>query len=100
MALTPFFGSGRSSNFDPFEPGFWDHPVDPWSSGLFGKNLGKEDVQAVASTRIDWVETPEAHVFKADLPGKCSNPPSSAVVIPKICSDFVMLFAPARCVQY
>jgi hypothetical protein len=81
MALTPFFGSGRSSIFDPFEHGFWDHPVDPWSSGLFGKHIGKEDVQAVASTRIDWVETPEAHVFKADLPGKCSNPPSSAVVI-------------------
>ncbi len=78
MALTPFFGSGRSSIFDPFEPSFWDHPVDPWSSGLFGKNLGKEDVQAVASTRIDWVETPEAHVFKADLPGKCSDPLSSA----------------------
>jgi HSP20 family protein len=69
MALTPFFGSGPSSIFDPFESGFWDRPVDPWSSGLFGKNLGKEDVQAVASTRIDWVETPEAHVFKADLPG-------------------------------
>jgi hypothetical protein len=85
MALTPFFGSGRSSIFDPFEPGFWDHPGDPWSSGLFGKNIGKEDVQAVASTRIDWVETPEAHVFKADLPGKCSNPPSSAVVIRRIC---------------
>ncbi|KAH9560186.1 hypothetical protein CY35_06G093700 [Sphagnum magellanicum] len=66
MALTPFFGSGRSSIFDPFEPGFWDHP---WSSALVGKNLGKEDVQAVASTRVDWVETPEAHVFKADLPG-------------------------------
>jgi hypothetical protein len=41
MALTPFFGSGRSSIFDPFEPGFWDHPVDPWSSALFEKNLGK-----------------------------------------------------------
>jgi hypothetical protein len=85
MALTPFFGSGPSSIFDPFEPGFWYRPVDPWSSGLFGKNLGKEDVQAVASTRIDWVETPEAHVFKADLPGKCSNPVPSAVVIRRIC---------------
>jgi hypothetical protein len=42
-------------------------------------------VQAVASTRIDWVETPEAHVFKADLPGKCSNPVPSAVVIRIIC---------------
>jgi hypothetical protein len=68
MALTPFFGSGRNGIFDPFDLGFWD-PVDSWPSNFFGRNVGR-DVQAVASTRIDWVETPEAHVFKADLPGK------------------------------
>jgi hypothetical protein len=69
MALTPFFGgNGRNSIFDPFDHGFWD-PVDSWPSSFFGRNVGR-DVQAVASTRIDWVETPEAHVFKADLPGK------------------------------
>jgi hypothetical protein len=68
MALTPFFGSGRNGVFDPFDLGFWD-PVDSWPSNFFGRNVGR-DVQAVASTRIDWVETPEAHVFKADLPGK------------------------------
>ncbi|CAK9223976.1 unnamed protein product [Sphagnum troendelagicum] len=67
MALTPFFGSGRNGVFDPFDLGFWD-PVDSWRSNFFGRNVGR-DVQAVASTRIDWVETPEAHVFKADLPG-------------------------------
>jgi hypothetical protein len=68
MALTPFFGSGRTGILDPFDLGFWD-PVDSWPSNFFGRNVGR-DVQAVASTRIDWVETPEAHVFKADLPGK------------------------------
>jgi hypothetical protein len=69
MALTPFFGgNGRNSIFDPFDLAFWD-PVDSWPSSFFGRNVGR-DVQAVASTRIDWVETPEAHVFKADLPGK------------------------------
>jgi hypothetical protein len=69
MALTPFFGgNGRNSILDPFDLAFWD-PVDSWPSSFFGRNAGR-DVQAVASTRIDWVETPEAHVFKADLPGK------------------------------
>ncbi|KAJ7567425.1 hypothetical protein O6H91_02G146300 [Diphasiastrum complanatum] len=28
-----------------------------------------QDGCAIASTRVDWVETSEAHVFKADLPG-------------------------------
>ncbi|CAM6072279.1 unnamed protein product [Sphagnum tenellum] len=67
MALTPFVSSGRNGVFDPFDLGFWD-PVDSWPSNFFGRNVGR-DVQAVARTRVDWVETPEAHVFKADLPG-------------------------------
>jgi HSP20 family protein len=27
------------------------------------------DARAIASTNVDWVETPEAHVFRVDLPG-------------------------------
>ncbi|XVE99684.1 hypothetical protein REPUB_Repub03eG0221500 [Reevesia pubescens] len=27
------------------------------------------ETSAIANTRIDWKETPEAHIFKADLPG-------------------------------
>ncbi|KAL3680380.1 hypothetical protein R1sor_023336 [Riccia sorocarpa] len=55
----PFFGS---SIFDPFET---------LPRNLFDQAFPSfdKDVSAVANTRVDWVETPEAHVFKADLPG-------------------------------
>ncbi|BFI40137.1 HSP20 family protein [Marchantia polymorpha subsp. ruderalis] len=55
----PFFGS---SIFDPFEN---------LSASLVDRAFPSldKDVSAVANTRVDWVETPEAHLFKADLPG-------------------------------
>nr|AAD09181.1 cytosolic I small heat shock protein HSP17.2IB [Funaria hygrometrica] len=66
MALSLFGGRGNSV-FDPFEFGsVWD-PFTVLESGP-SRQLAS-DVQAVASTRIDWRETPEAHIFKADLPG-------------------------------
>ncbi|KAL3700706.1 hypothetical protein R1sor_018728 [Riccia sorocarpa] len=57
----PFFGSGI---FDPFE-GFplFDRRLFTGFGGF------PQDVSAVANTQVDWVETPEAHLFKADLPG-------------------------------
>ncbi|KAH9551774.1 hypothetical protein CY35_09G030100 [Sphagnum magellanicum] len=67
MAVTPFFGRGRNNFLDVFELGVFD-PVDHWPNSFLGKNAGK-DVEAVANTRVDWVETPEAHVLTADLPG-------------------------------
>nr|AFY06919.1 cytosolic class I small heat shock protein HSP18.0Ie [Phlegmariurus fordii] len=68
MALSPFFIGQDQSIFDPFdnlwEPfqrlGVWNNPATRQFA---------QDASAVAGTRIDWLETPEAHIFKADLPG-------------------------------
>ncbi|KAJ7542235.1 hypothetical protein O6H91_10G096200 [Diphasiastrum complanatum] len=69
MALTPFFFGGDQSIFDPldrfFEPSADRFPL--WDNAPFRRFA--QDVSAIASTRVDWVETPEAHIFKADLPG-------------------------------
>ena len=68
MSLIPsFFGGRRSNIFDPFSLDVWDPFKDfPFSSSALSS--GRE-TSAFANTRVDWKETPEAHVFKADLPG-------------------------------
>ncbi|KAL0401269.1 UNVERIFIED_CONTAM: class I heat shock protein [Sesamum latifolium] len=71
MALIPSFFTGRRSNvFDPFSLDLWD-PFEgiPFSSAVANLPSSARETTAVANTRIDWRETPEAHVFKADLPG-------------------------------
>ena len=64
MAMIPsFFGNRRGSIFDPISLDVWD----PFRNFQFPE-LSRENT-AFVSTRVDWKETPEAHVFKADLPG-------------------------------
>ncbi|XP_028798376.1 17.3 kDa class I heat shock protein-like [Neltuma alba] len=68
MSLIPsFFGGRRSSVFDPSSLDVWD----PFKDFRFPSSLSTSsgDNSAFVSTRVDWRETPEAHVFKADLPG-------------------------------
>jgi HSP20 family protein len=59
MSIIPSFFSGRRSGvFDPFK----DFPF------LSCPEFSRENSEFV-NARIDWKETPEAHVFKADFPG-------------------------------
>ncbi|XP_030447259.1 18.1 kDa class I heat shock protein-like [Syzygium oleosum] len=74
MSLIPsWFGGRRSDAFDPFSLDLWDPFKDfPFpSSSLSASNFPQtfRDNTAFANTRIDWKETPEAHVINADLSG-------------------------------
>ena len=68
MSLIPsFFGGRRSSVFDPFSLDVWDPFKDfPFPTSL---STASRENSAFVNARIDWKETPAAHVFKADLPG-------------------------------
>jgi len=65
MSLIPsLFGGRRSNVYDPFSSlDVWD----PFKDFPFPES-GREN-SALVSTRVDWKETPEAHVFRADIPG-------------------------------
>ncbi|XP_077250926.1 17.8 kDa class I heat shock protein-like [Tasmannia lanceolata] len=54
-------------------PSFFGGPLtldvwDPFQKFPFNSNFSNE-VSVIANTQIDWKKTPEAHVFKANLPG-------------------------------
>jgi HSP20 family protein len=53
--------------FDPFAD-FWD-PFDVFRSEVPAAASSHRDTAVFANARIDWKETPEAHVIKADVPG-------------------------------
>ena len=71
MSLIPSFFGRRSSNvFDPFSLDVWDPFQDfPLSSAIANFPSSERETTAVANARIDWKETPEAHLFKVDVPG-------------------------------
>ncbi|GAB2274350.1 hypothetical protein Dimus_009114 [Dionaea muscipula] len=74
MSLIPssLFGGGRRTNvFDPFSLDIWD-PFDGFFTSALANASGggsARDTAQFVSTQIDWKENPEAHIFRADLPG-------------------------------
>jgi HSP20 family protein len=71
MAMIPSFFNNRrgGSIFDSFSAfDIWD-PLKEFPFTSTSNSLISRENSAFVNTRIDWKETPEAHVFKADLPG-------------------------------
>ncbi|XP_010542656.1 PREDICTED: 17.6 kDa class I heat shock protein 2-like [Tarenaya hassleriana] len=68
MSLIPSFFGNRSSSSSIFDPFSLD-VRDPFRELRFPSSSLSSENAAIVNARVDWRETPEAHVFKADLPG-------------------------------
>ncbi|KAJ4974471.1 hypothetical protein NE237_007645 [Protea cynaroides] len=74
MAVVPSYFSGPTTKtYDPFSLDFWDPFQDflPLTSSALTNvpATTERDTSGLAKFRIDWKETPEAHIFKVDVPG-------------------------------
>ncbi|XP_042494046.1 18.1 kDa class I heat shock protein-like [Macadamia integrifolia] len=71
MSLSPSFFGGRRTISNPFSMEIWDPFNDfPFSTSLsIPRTQFSNETDAFVNARIDWKETPQAHIFKADLPG-------------------------------
>ncbi|XP_062154261.1 18.1 kDa class I heat shock protein-like [Alnus glutinosa] len=65
-----FGGDRRGNVYDPYSQDVWD-PFEgfPYVSTVANAPAASREASAPANIRIDWKETPQAHIIKADLPG-------------------------------
>lgn len=68
-SLGPWFGRRRSAgSTDPWVGSdLWD-PFG-FGSSYVGISDNRDDTTALANAQVDWRETENSHIFRADIPG-------------------------------